>query len=87
VDPLFLVAIFLSFTGIALGTVCLALPKKMRDYDVQLVTKHFPQSPFLEWMKTEKYVWFLRLLGIAVSCLGALCAFLVLKRFWDIVFN
>jgi hypothetical protein len=87
VNSLFFVAIFLSFTAIALGAVCLALPKKIRDYEVQLVTKHFPQSPFLERMKTENYLWFLRLLGIAMSCLGALCAFVVLKRFWDVVFN
>jgi hypothetical protein len=87
VNSLFFVAIFLSFTAIALGAVYLALPKKMRDYEVQLVSKHFPQSPFLERMKTENYLWFLRLLGIALSCLGALCAFVVLKRFWDVVFN
>jgi hypothetical protein len=70
----------------AIGAVCLASPRTMRDYEVQQVNKHFPQSPFLEWMKTEKYLWFLRLLGIIVCCLGALLAFVLLKRLWETVF-
>jgi hypothetical protein len=86
VDALFLTAIFLSFTLVAIGAVCLASPRMMRDYEVQQVSKHFPQSPFLEWMRTERYLLFLRLLGIAVLCLGLLLAILLLKRLWGIVF-
>jgi hypothetical protein len=85
-DVLFSVAIFLSFTLVTMGVVCLTSPGTVRDYEVQLVNKHFPRSPWLEWMKTEKYLRFLRLLGIVVSCLGALLAFVLLKRLWETVF-
>jgi hypothetical protein len=78
--------IFLSFTLVAIGAVCLASPRMMRDYEVQQVSKHFSRSPFLEWMRTERYLLFLRLLGIGVFCLGVLLAFVLLKRLWETAF-
>jgi hypothetical protein len=82
VDALFLVAIFLSFMLVAIGAVCLALPRTMRDYEVQQVSKHFPQSPFLEWMKPTvslvlTIAWNYRVLlgcGLGISSL---------KRLWE----
>jgi hypothetical protein len=58
----------------------------MQDYEVQQVSKYFPQSRFLAWMRTTRYLLFLRLLGIAVFCLGVFLTIVLLKRLWQTVF-
>ena len=65
-DGLFLLAIFMSFTLVAIGAVCFVSPSTMQDYALKQNREHFSTNPFLDWMKTVNYLGFLRFIGIIV---------------------
>lgn len=61
---------FLFF--LLVGLACLVFPEKVQAFGLKRNTKFwgFP-NPFLGWMKTQEYLWMLRILGF-VSTLAAL---------------
>ena len=85
-DGLFLLAVFMSFTLMAIGAVYFVSPKTAQDYALKQNSKWLPQNPFLHWMETAKYLWFLRFIGIFVFIAGLCAAFVLLKEMWETVF-
>jgi uncharacterized membrane protein len=85
-DGLFLLAIFMSFTLVAIGAVCFVSPSTMQDYATKQNREHFSTNPFLDWMKTVNYLGFLRFIGIIVFVAGIFAAFVLLKRLWETAF-
>jgi hypothetical protein len=85
-NGVFLLAIFMSFTLVAIGAVCFVSPKTAQDYALKQSSKWLPQNPFLHWMRTAKYLWFLRFIGIFVFIAGSLAAFVLVKEMLETVF-
>jgi hypothetical protein len=85
-NGLFLLAVFMSFTLVAIGAVCFVSPKTAQDYALKQNSKWLPQNPFLHWMKTVKYLWFLRFVGVFVFIAGSCAAFVLVKEMWETVF-
>jgi hypothetical protein len=85
-NGLFLLAVFMSFTLVAIGAVCFVSPKTAQDYALKQNSKWLPQNPFLHWMKTAKYLWFLRFIGIFVFIAGSFAAFVLVKEMLETVF-
>jgi len=85
-NGLFLLAVFMSFTLVAMGAVCFVSPKTAQDYALKQNSKWLPQNPFLHWMKTAKYLWFLRFIGIFVFIAGSFAAFVLVKEMLETVF-
>jgi nitric oxide reductase large subunit len=83
---LFLLAIFMSVTLIALGVVCFVSPDTVQGYALKQNSKWFPANPFLGWMKTVEYLRLLRLIGFVVFVAGLLAAFVLLKRLGETAF-
>jgi hypothetical protein len=76
----------MSFTLVAIGAVCFVSPKTAQHYALKQNSKWLPQNPFLPWMKTAKYLWFLRFIGIFVFIVGSCGAFVLVKEMWETVF-
>jgi hypothetical protein len=85
-DGLFFLAIFLSFTLVAIGAICFVLPSTMQDYALKQNHERFSTNPFLDWMKTANYLRFLRFIGIVAFVAGIFAAFVLLKRLWETAF-
>lgn len=57
-------------TGIAflfIGIVCLLGPGKIQQRTLDFYARHdwaAKLNPFLDWMKTSRYIWYLRIIGI-----------------------
>jgi len=85
-NGLFLLAVFMSFTLVAIGAVCFVSPKTAQDYALKQNSKWLPQNPFLHWMNTAKYLSFLRFIGIFVFIAGSSTAFVLVKEMLETVF-
>lgn len=65
-----------------IGIICLWGPNKIQNYILKYYSKHenFKKiNPFIKWMETESYVFFLRFIGLVLMFIVVFLIFLFMK--------
>jgi hypothetical protein len=74
-------SVFTIIAFFVIGAICLIWPKKIRyhalKWSEQTLGKYFKPFLLLDHMKTQIYIWELRILGVLSIC-GAIFVFYVL---------
>ena len=64
------IALFTSLTLSVMGLYCLLSPKEIQGYALKHSAENWLKSSSLEWMKTPRYLLYVRLMGGTAFAVG-----------------
>jgi hypothetical protein len=62
-----LMAMVTGIIFLIIGIICLLWPDRIQQYSLDYYINHKTAeklNPFLNWMKTQSYIWALRIIGV-----------------------
>ncbi len=77
-----LAALITGILFLTVGVVCLLWPERIQEYGLKYhAARSFAldMNPFLSWMKTQSYVWTLRVVGLVSVTVFVFSVWLIMK--------